>query len=506
MPPEENIPPLPKARKGGRALALLLGAVFAVLGAEAALRLGGLAVRLKQESVNRASLSSGTSRILCLGESTTAGGTDAWPARLERILAARYPAARVSVINKGVAGFNTSDLLRNLEKDLDAIRPDLVIAMMGINDGFKSYYQGIPDAESPLFRHFRLYKLFRILLNNYKTAGQGAPPGPAQGAPLPAGPLDPYTPFQGRTYDIAQREAALAENIGRDPGDIKSLYLLGRYWTLGKGFAGRDTALRKKGEALLLRAARLDPKNSFVYWTLGIHYRELQDLRRARLMLEKAAELAPSAENWHDLGKVYRLCGLPAEAEAALLKAADLGNFGGAREAAFFELNWLYLSRRDFSKAEALLHKGLARYPDNEKITGALAALYAQSGRPALAREYAEKLTGTRTMFTAETRRNFTRLRRLLQARGMRLAVMQYPLCDPTPLRGLFEDPGDIIFISNEPSFRDAVEQKGYPHYFVDMFAGNFGHCTDAGNELIAANAAAALAPYFGGSGTRLTK
>jgi len=80
----------------------------------------------------------------------------------------------------------------------------------------------------------------------------------------------------------------------------------------------------------------------------------------------------------------------------------------------------------------------------------------------------------------------------------VRLAIMQYPMCDLEPLMKLFDDPVDIIFIDNERTFRKAVKEKGYTYYFQDMFAGNFGHCTGPGNALIARDAAAALSAYLG--------
>ena len=487
-----------RAPAGQKLLALLLGVFCALLAAEAALRLGGSLFRAVQEKRNRISIGREGCRILCLGESTTAGGEGAWPALLEGILSGRYPAARFSVINKAVPGYNTTEIVRELDKNLEEVRPGLVIAMMGVNDGFGRYYEGISDTGSMLFRHFRVYKLFRILLNRDKAL-RPRPGLPGAGANLPAGgPADPYTPFQDRSRDIAQYAEALRRKIAGDPGDADSLYLLGRYWANGIGFQRRDRDLMKKGEALLLRAARLAPGNSFVFLTLGRHYSLLGELQRGLPPLRKAAELNPSGENWYYLGQTYKNAGMYAEAERALLKAMAPAGAPGLRQEAVLELCWLYVSRGNFPAAEALLQKAHAGAPYNEKIIGALAGVYEAGGRHALAREYAARLTAARGMFTEQTRAAFSELRRALKARGIRLAVMQYPLCDPAPLRELLGETGDIIFIDNGPAFRKAVAEKGYAYYFQDMFAGNFGHCTAAGKELMARGAADALAPYLG--------
>ena len=497
--PEKNsrrtLPPA-----GQKALVVLLGLFFALLSMEAALRLGGFIYGASQERRNRIAIGRGGYRIMCLGESTTAGGEDMWPALLEKILARRYPAARFNVINKGVPGYNTSEIMQELEGNLNEVRPDLVIAMMGMNDDSVRYYEGIADADSPLFRHFRLYKLFRILCNKDKAVRprpiMPSDPGPESHA---TGPADPYIFFQDRTLNIALYEESLRKNIERDPEDVTSLYVLGKYWTTGAEFQRHDRALSKKGEELLLRAARLAPKNSFVSGTLGRYYlRDCNDPGRGLSLLEKAARLNPTGENWQILGLAYKDRGMDDKAETALLKAILPGSPLAMQQVAVFELSWLYIKRKKFPKAEELLQQARARDPQNVKISRALAGLYEESGRPDLARKHAAKLSALRGMFTYRTRVNFRELRRTLGERGMRLAVMQYPMCGLEPLKELFDDPADIIFIDNERAFKKAVKEKGYAYYFKDMFAGNFGHCTRAGNELIARNAADALSVEIG--------
>jgi len=47
-----------------------------------------------------------------------------------------------------------------------------------------------------------------------------------------------------------------------------------------------------------------------------------------------------------------------------------------------------------------------------------------------------------------------------------------------------------LFFVDNEQVFKEAVKKAGYKEYFKDMFAGDFGHCTQKGNELLAQNIA----------------
>ena len=58
------------------------------------------------------------------------------------------------------------------------------------------------------------------------------------------------------------------------------------------------------------------------------------------------------------------------------------------------------------------------------------------------------------------------------------------------PLKRIFEKDNDVIFVDNERIFKEALRQGSYKEYFKDMFAGDFGHCTRKGNELLAQNIA----------------
>ena len=69
---------------------------------------------------------------------------------------------------------------------------------------------------------------------------------------------------------------------------------------------------------------------------------------------------------------------------------------------------------------------------------------------------------------------------------------MQYPMRNITLLRNIFKEEmeDNIIFVDNERVFKDAVKREGYKEYFKDMFGGDFGHCTEKGNRLLAENIA----------------
>ena len=78
----------------------------------------------------------GAFRIICIGESTTAiGGINSYPRQLERILNENDIGIDFWVINKGIPGKQTSVIMEELDENLRKYAPDMVVAMMGINDG-----------------------------------------------------------------------------------------------------------------------------------------------------------------------------------------------------------------------------------------------------------------------------------------------------------------------------------------------------------------------------------
>ncbi len=146
------------------------GLAVTLVGLEVALQLGAAVVRITHES-RGAAKDPERFRILCLGDSNTYGvfleRPEAYPAQLERELAALRPTQPVEVVNLGTPGLNSSRLLRQLPELLNTLAPDLVIVMVGANDIWT-----VPTAESParsttlrgfLTRHSRVLRLYRLL-------------------------------------------------------------------------------------------------------------------------------------------------------------------------------------------------------------------------------------------------------------------------------------------------------------------------------------------------------
>ena len=68
---------------------------------------------------------------------------------------------------------------------------------------------------------------------------------------------------------------------------------------------------------------------------------------------------------------------------------------------------------------------------------------------------------------------------------------MQYPVRSIIPLEEQLKKESyydKLVCVSNEKLFKKALMKKNYDEIFDDQFAGDFGHCTDLGNTMIAEN------------------
>ncbi len=79
---------------------------------------------------------------------------------------------------------------------------------------------------------------------------------------------------------------------------------------------------------------------------------------------------------------------------------------------------------------------------------------------------------------------------------NIKVICMQYPLRSIKPLQNILKNEpyyGKITFVSNELNFKQALREKKYYEVFRDQYGGDFGHCTNYGNTLIAQNVAKTL-------------
>ena len=113
-------------------------------------------MRLEQPLVRTAArLAAGEAlTIVAIGSSSTAGAgasspAQSYPARLEADLRARFPSARVKVLNRGVNGEDAKQMLARFDETVVAEKPDLVLWQVDTNAVLRDH---AIDGEAPLLR------------------------------------------------------------------------------------------------------------------------------------------------------------------------------------------------------------------------------------------------------------------------------------------------------------------------------------------------------------------
>ena len=120
-----------------------------------------------QTSPERPPLLKGVHRIVCLGDSITQGGEGpggyVW--LLRHYLNALYGphssgtatstqnspeiVQTIEVVNAGISGHKSTDMLARFQRDVLDKRPDLVTISVGVNDVWHGFYDNHPDGDGP---------------------------------------------------------------------------------------------------------------------------------------------------------------------------------------------------------------------------------------------------------------------------------------------------------------------------------------------------------------------
>jgi tetratricopeptide (TPR) repeat protein len=259
------------------------------------------------------------------------------------------------------------------------------------------------------------------------------------------------------------------------------------YTELGRVY--REQGKHSKAEDSFSKAIELNPENDWAYFKLAWIYREQGKLPEAIGFVRKAIELNPENDwAYFELGWIYKIQGKHSEAIGLFKKSIELNP---ENDCAYTGLGWIYREQGELSEAEDLFRKALEIHPENDWVYGALAILYEDTGQPELATKYAKKANELRLQYyNCVTVDNYRKLKEILDKRVIRLVCVQYPMRNIEPLKNIFKRDEGVVFVDNESIFKQAVQEADYKEYFIDMFAGDFGHCTEKGNRLLAQNIA----------------
>lgn len=436
------------------------GIIFTIVLFELGIRLLGGVILFLQEYRNRVSIAQrGEYRILCLGESTTA---KQYPPYLEEILNQQNIGIKFSVIDKGANPANTSFILNDLEHILDQYRPDMVIAMMGIDDKKIKDYKDIADANTVLSKKFKLYRLLKnIWMRTIKR------------------PQEKATFEQGNNKEYSM----LCTAIKQDPQDDMA------YVNLGFFYFSNSTGELSEAEASFRKVLELNPKNEKAYVLLGVLCNYENRTPEAEVFFKKALELNPyNYRVYFRLGEIYIKQNMVTQAEDSFRRAMELNP---RDDKIYFQIGRYYLEINKLADAQAMFKKSIALNLYNDKAYGGLAIVYEKMKQYNFAQKYYEKAEEIRLKrFSLISANNYRKLKKMLDKKKVKLVCVQYPMRNVLPLKKIIAEIETIIFVDNEKLFKKAIRSEGYNEYFLDNFGGDFGHCTMKGNRLLAGNIA----------------
>jgi len=509
----------------------LLGVLFALVVLELSLRAAGGLFTGRQRIRNVEAMEPlGGHVILCVGESTTAmGGDDSYPSQLQDVLDERAGDGRFTVINEGIPGTDTSVIVSQLANNLDRYGAEVVVAMMGAND--------VPDGAIPKLDvpaadrtgplgSLRTVKLARQLLfevdkdRTRKAGGSGpgaGPPGHDRGRP---GSHPQYEAGVNEArmlvdaYRYAEAEEALLQAVELDPGRLPAYVQLGHlYETLAR---------YEEAEEALMAGVQTCPRCPDPLIELARHYERREEAEPAMEHFRQAISMQPDdTRAWFGLGRMLRKEERFAEAAEAFERVVALEPDDPR---AYVSLGLCLEPLGELDRAEVALHKGWSmdlgdrrafirladflerqgRHTEMEQlvaeavtddadddILGRIARYYSRQGDAEQADRYLRLADDARRRHTPPmTRENYLTSRRIVDARGVHLVAVQYPVRDIDPLTAIFAGTEGVHFVDNGNPFREALARMPYDRLFWDNCYGDFGHCTREGNRLLAENVA----------------
>lgn len=479
---------------------IFLGIFFFFILLETGLRIGGFSFTLLQEHRDKISMKEkGTYRIMCLGESTTAplGGNYSYSPQLGEILNQNVLGIKFGVINKGVVGVTTPRIVSRLEDNLDEYHPDMVIVMMGVNDERSDIIVNDDiTAQSrkitTFFRSVKTYKLLRLLkhhiVNKIKAAGiQRRREDKTKFLfGVNSSSADSMENVAER-YHFQQNKPSKVKEVSKKPTEIgprsNSAYVRTgeSYWEQGK----YDRAIE-----MFKKAIELNPENDSACVRIGKAYWDQEEYDKAIEMFKKAIEINPGNDSAYvGIGNTYQDQGRHGRAIEMFKEAIEIGP---RDDDAYVGIGYSYYAQGKHDEAIDVFERAIETNPKNDILYGALANhYYGELKKYKLAEEFFRKANELREKYyNPTTYHSYRKLREIVARRGIKLVCVQYPMRSIEPLKRLFEDPEGIIFVDNEKVFKKAVKQTSYDKYFIDMFGGDFGHCTKEGNRLLAENIA----------------
>ena len=420
---------------------ILFGIMLSLVLLECGLRLAGWTISSYQQYKNNKALKNKSQYIImCLGESTTQGQ---WPIQLQQILNEKY-SNKFSIIDCGVAGTNLGVILKSLDKNIKKYNPNIAICMMGINDQV--------GQESHINKRTGILNLKLINLILYICDK------PKKQIPI--------------VYDTRE----LLKNINLFSNKLKKAVNL--------FYQGNKNEAQIIFQALL----KQNPKDEISYYFLSMIDNNLQNYINAInqnfsfMRFEYYGRIISHYKSHNDMEKAKYFAEMACNDKNPISANIDL--YGTIKN---------LISEEDKIKfKKKVLHPYMEESNMNDISYGLLFYEYLEQKDYQKAQECFNRANEIRLKFPDLELYNLYKLiLKKLTENNIKIICMQYPVRSILPLQEQLKTESyydKITFISNEKVFKNALMESNYDEIFNDLFAGDFGHCTDLGNTLIAEN------------------
>ena len=376
--------------------------------------------------------------IMCVGDSHTyAGGAESYPSQLQKILDESNLPRKYKVLNKGIPAADTTRILKDFDSWMNEYHPDMVIVMMGLNDGVDqvSFKQqsDIQKLDS-FFGNIRIYRLWKGLQKQFT---------------------------QNKAKDNVQEKSVDQEEI-RKP--VPSQFIKLFEYALALKQQGKLDEATKLFNYLI--SLDLDP--SFTY---RLH-RELTDCYRLNLKYREYAQslkffLRQDSFDVHSNDSIHDVC----------------------------------RDQKDAPEMIQLLQEMIKEKPNDLHFYEFLGMCYTYIHDEANTTLYMNKARDLRdNSFNPVTKKNYLKLIESLKSHGAKGVFMQYPLWSVEPLKNMLKEVDgheQFIFIDNDGLFQDLVKKESYETYFTNRRSGTWGHLTPKGKAVMAHNVAEHITDYF---------
>ena len=420
---------------------VIIGIFLSLIIIECGLRLAGWTIVSYQQYKNKKAVKNKSQyTIMCLGESTT---QNQYPIKLQKILNKKYP-NKFSVIDCGIPGTNLAIILNSLDKNINKYIPSITICMMGINDQFGQ--KSNTNKKSGIL-NLKLVNLIVYICDK-----------PKKQIPI--------------VYDTRE----LLQNINFFSDKLKKAVNL--------FYQGNKNEAKMIFQALL----KQNPGDEIVYYFLSIIDNNLQNYINAInwnfsfMRFEYYGRIILYYKIFNDMEKAKYFAELACNDKNPMSVNIDLY---GTIKNIISEENKIKIKKK-------LLNPYMEESNMNDVDYGLLSYEYLEQKDFQKAQEYFNKANEIRLKFPdLEIYKSYKLIIKKLTDNNIKVICMQYPVRSILPLQEqLKNEPffDKITFVSNEKNFKDMLMQKNFDDLFIDQFAGDFGHCTDLGNTLIAEN------------------